>query len=391
MGSILRIIVPILVANYRIAAERDSAFISNVFWVSVKIDGSKAEYEKLVLDTGSPFTWLYNYKILEGYHGTIVGGYGTTALRTVVNAPRGGNVIIYADNDRIECDNWTEKEFTLHSRKWKEPFGIASYVVQRAKKPLFTGLMGVSRDSNFMKSVDVFGFKPLSRNEAEMFYTPIQPEWCWNNTLVYFPISDNNRERTKHWASDEVVTFGGTEYNYGFILDTGASVIALPTDAFRDFKLELQSRGITFKYNPEKLSGVIPCSAMSELPSWYIGDKHTNRHFRVTPSMYVEELGDGNLCVLKVARVSAGHPIIFGLPVLRNSISEFNKKNHSLGLCVNRETDIENKPLTSGNRRGPRYYHSESDFLFDDRSSFKIDPVFLTLAITSIMTFIIVF
>ena len=362
-------------------------YISNVFWVPVEIEGSKAVHERLVLDTGSPFTWIYNYKILKEAHGTMVGGYGTTALQTLVTAPRGGNVIIYADNDRIECDKWTEREFTLHSRKWDEPFGIANYAIQRAKRPAYTGLLGVSRDSNFIRSVDVFGFKPSSRHEAEMFYTPIQRDWCRNNSLVYYPLSKGHREFERHWASDTIVTFGEIRYKTGFILDTGASVIALPTAAFRDFTNALWVRGIRFQYYPDKLQGVIPCSAVPEMPSWYIGDKDTEGHFRVTPSMYVVEDSGDELCAVDVARVSTGHPIIFGLPVLRHAVSEFNNKNKSIGLCANKDTDMHE--ITRTARMSPDYYPRWTHVGNHRSSVVRTVSALENFAIVSVLSFLI--
>jgi len=335
--------------------------VSNVFWIRVQIDGSKADHEKLVLDTGSPYTWLYNYKILEEAHGDIVGGYGTTALRTLVDAPKGGNLIIYADNDRIECDKWIKRNFTFHGRTWIEPFGIANSVAQRAKKPIYTGFLGASRDSNFVRQVGVFGFKPVSRQESEMFYSSIHPEWCYNNLVMYFPLSSKNRHDQRHWVSQTPVTFGDTDLHEGFMLDTGASVIALPTSAFKAFERELEARGILFRYYPEKLYGVIPCNMMSSMPSWYIGYKNGVNRFRVTPSTYIIEDAARNICVVDVAKVSSGHPIIFGLPVLRTSISEFNQKNESIGICYPKSGghSVLDKPRTPP-RRGDLTIHRSS-------------------------------
>lgn len=204
-----------------------------------------------------------------------------------------------------------------------------------------------------------------------MFYTPINPEWCLNNVVIYFPLSSKNQHFAKHWASETVVTFGETRYNEGIILDTGASVVALPSGAFYDFVEELRARGIKFKYYPDKLSGVISCSMISSMPSWYIGDKSSRHHFRVTPAAYVFERAGSDLCVVDVAKVSSGHPIIFGLPVLRTSISEFNQYNNSIGLCTPNSIDPKyaDKPLTSP--RGPWPNNAPRNPGWDDFSSEK--------------------
>ena len=389
-----RLLLLLLLQCQILRCQHDRVTISNVFWIRVKIDGSKADYEKLVLDTGSPFTWLYNYRILEEAHGAVVGGYGTTAINTLVTAPQGGNVIIYADNDRVECDKWIERYFTLHGLKWTEPFGVANYVVQRAKKPIYTGLLGASRDSNFIRHVQVFGFKPVSRQEAEMFYNPIRSEWCHNNQVMYFPLSSRNRHFSRHWASDTVVTFGDTKYDDGFILDTGASVIALPSGAFRDFMKELEARNVKFKYSQDKLSGVIFCNQVHLMPSWYIGDKDGHHGFRVTPTAYVFERAGTELCVVDVAKVSAGHPIIFGLPVLRSAISEFNQQNNTIGLCIPRSIDrkLVDKPLTSPRGELPIYpteYPWSDDFFWNPKSSNAPFQVEIWPSIFAILRFIL--
>jgi hypothetical protein len=217
---------------------------------------------------------------------------------------------------------------------------------------MYTGLLGASRDSNFVRQVEVFGFKPVSRQESEIFYTPIPPEWCYNNQVMYFPLSNKNRHDQRHWVSQTPVTFGDTEFHHGFMLDTGASVIALPTSAFKAFESELDARGIHFRYYPQKLFGVIPCNMMPSMPSWYIGYNEGVNRFRVTPSTYIVEDAARNICVVDVAKVSSGHPIIFGLPVLRTSISEFNQRNESLGICYPKSEGLSvlDKPRTPPRR-----------------------------------------
>lgn len=306
--------------------------ITNIFLVRVQIQGSKSDYERLIIDTGSPFTWLYNYKILAGAHGHAYGGYGTTALRTLIEAPHGGNVIVYADSDGVECDKWTIRNFTLRGKTWQEPFGIASVAMEREKKPNHTGLLGASRGSNFVKSFPVFGFNPMSPKIAEMFFDSIDPIWCVEGRITRFPLIESSRDG--HWGSDAKVSFGESVFNEGFVLDTGSTVIALPVRAFYKFTDELKSRGIQFIYKPEKLYGVIDCSMLEWLPSWYIGDKSTPNHVRIQPFLYVEQSARSTLCIVNVAKVSANHPLIFGLPVTRNYVSEFSALGNTVGLCI---------------------------------------------------------
>jgi hypothetical protein len=289
-----------------------------------------------MFDTGSSYTWIYNYHELEDCDGCAGGGFGTTALEAIIETPSDGAVMVYADSDAIKCDTWTEKKFELHGIVWKEKFGIASDIKRRSHRPKATGLLGASRNSIFAQTHPVFGFRPLDGNIGQrqtsmsMFYEPIRTDhWCVQSSHISIPLSTHSSQ-VNHWAVDKRLRLGDSSFDQGVIFDTGSSIIALPISVFQTFESELKKRKIKFDYFPSKLYGISPCDEVQSMPSWFL--VNDDKEIEITPDMFTSRLENGQ-CMVNIASVSGQYPPILGKPFLQHFITEFNRDRQEVSIC----------------------------------------------------------
>lgn len=305
--------------------------VNAVFSVDVHVEDAKGGVQAMIFDTGSTHSWLYDYHLLKEAHGRTFGGISETEVRTRLAIPAGGGRIGYADSDYIECDTWTHKQFRLGNHTWIHPFGI---VVRRARRntPVYSGLIGASVASYFVQENPIFAFEPHSRNSVKMTLGPLNAEEsCANEKLVYRSLGQSPK-MMKHWWLDVSVTYGSVRYSNGAVLDTGASVIALPATAFEYFAVELALATTNFVYIPAALHGLIDCPIdFDRLPSFEVL-LFPDVPLSVTPRMYISKTY-ANRCIVEVARLSDGGPIILGLPLVRNFVLEFNAIKRRVGFC----------------------------------------------------------
>ena len=332
--------------------------VDSVFKVDVAVTGSEASVERMILDTGSTHTWIFHYQIIQQVPDHRGGGYSPTRLRTRIATPPGGNRVEYADDGVVEAKVWTKKQFTINKHSWMQTFGIVEKSEQRGVSTI-SGLIGASRVSQFTKEHPVFGFKPHSQVLMAMNIGPtdVKAE-CKEGEMMYFPFSSRLKLQT-HWAADAIVTFGQVRYHEGVVFDSGASVIALPLTAFAAFARMFSSKAVDYVHFPKKLHGMIDCSGgIDSLPTWHI--LSADRQIDITPQMYIKRLTRSK-CIVEVSHISDGLPIVMGLPLLQNVVSEFNSVTRRIGLCRPVKSFITDYDgLTGSGPSGRRYYDCPS-------------------------------
>lgn len=304
---------------------------NSVLQLRVSVEGSVDANDLMILDTGSRLSWILHYRLVDELPHHNGGGYGVTHLGTVIDIPKGGRNIRYVDNDSFESRVWTRKKFSLGSHSWMQSFGIVERARVRAMLPMVTGLIGASRDSEFALLHRVFGFKPYSKKEMglQIAHTDAREE-CFGGFFTFFSLIGTGPFRS-HWTIQEGIEFGKMQLTGHIILDTGASVIAMPQTVFKIFTDQLKSLGIEFNYLPGRMLGSINCSDVEKLPDWVLRKEGENG-IRITKQMYVHRSRDGH-CALLVSEVKDSLPIIIGTPLLGHVVSEFDSEKQHVGLC----------------------------------------------------------
>lgn len=314
----------------------------SILQLRVSVEGSVDTSDLMILDTGSRLSWILHYRLLENMPRHNGGGYGVTHLGTVIDIPEGGRNIRYVDNDSFESRVWTRKKFSLGSHSWIQSFGIVHRARVRAMLPMVTGLIGASRISEFALSHRVFGFKPYSKNEMglQIAHTDAREE-CFGGSFTFFPLVGEGRFR-RHWTIMEGIDFGKMQVKGHIILDTGASVIAMPQTVFKTFMDQITSLGIKFDYSPGPMLGSIDCSDVVKLPDWVLR-KEGGDGIRITKQMFVQHSSDGR-CALLVSELEDSMPFIIGTPLLGHVVSEFDSERQHVGLCHPRNSWIQHHP-----------------------------------------------
>lgn len=313
-----------------------------VFQINVKVAGSESDTETLLLDTGSPYTWLYHYRYVRDVLRYPYGGYGVTRLRTRIEPPRGGVDIKYVDESEIGASVWTVKEFSIGEHSWSQPFGIAERVKQSDPLPLMTGLLGASRGSYFAAVHPVFGFEPVAPGQLALRLSHQDGgAVCRRGEFAFFDIVKEGKY-SSHWSTDTVIKFGKVAFKTGMIVDSGSSVLVLNLPMFEKFRQQLALAGVPVEYGRGALSGTVSCHFVDRMPSWEIHEG--SQVILVTPRMYVTRRA-GGLCRVAVAGIDGNHPMILGTPALRWLVSEFDSKNGRMGLCAPVKSFISDKGM----------------------------------------------
>jgi hypothetical protein len=167
-------------------------------------------------------------------------------------------------------------------------------------------------------------------------------EECFGGSFTFFPLVGKGRSR-RHWTIMEGMDFGKMHVVKGhIILDTGASVIAMPQTVFKTFVDQLTSLGIKFDYSPGRMLGSIDCSDVAKLPDWVLR-KEGGNGIRITKQMFVQHSSDGR-CLLLVSDLEDNMPLIIGTPLLGHVVSEFDSERQHVGLCHPRNSWIQHHP-----------------------------------------------
>ena len=305
--------------------------LPGIFLLPARVNGAESTFDHFLFDTGSPFTWMYHYKLVRNVLGKDDGGYAITMLRTHIVPPEGGMEIKYVDESVFEAALWTQKEFQIGNHKWKEPFGIIKRAEQNSAIPDMTGLIGASRTSAFVKSHPVFGFSPLSLGSMSMHLSRQEPSVvCKDGEFTKFDLSKGSRH-SGHWAVDVEVRYSRVQFTTGVIFDTGSSVLVLNMPMFNEYQKQLHRLNIPVRYDEGSLSGVVHCRYVDRLPTWEI--RKGGKIIPITPYMYVRRRSASH-CRVLVGGVDSTHSMIIGTPLLRWIVSEFDSENGRVSMCV---------------------------------------------------------
>jgi hypothetical protein len=300
-----------------------------IFLTDIRIQGEKGA-NKLLFDTGSPHSWVFHYKLLRDSPPFQKGGFGTTNLKTRIDAPVDCDRIKYVDDSEYFVSTWTQRSFNFGQHSWLQPFGIVDRVKQRDQIPNMTGLLGAGRNSFFTRANPVFGFSPVTRDDLTFHLSRQDPEKaCRDSRFVFFKLAESVLFHN-HWAADTNIKYGETLFKTGIIFDTGSSLLVLNLPMFEKFKERLNSLNISVVYSNGVLSGTIQCADVIRLPTWEI--HHDGQILLITPHMYTGRRA--GRCRVLVAGIEGNHPMILGTPALRWLVSEFDAENKRMGLCV---------------------------------------------------------
>jgi hypothetical protein len=229
------------------------------------------------------------------------GGYSISRLRTAIKIPTGGDRIKYVDEDLFESKVWTRKKFSLGDHSWMQSFGVVHKATVRKLQPNVTGLIGASRNSEFASFHRTFGFTPRTPTLMGLNVERVDPsKECHDGTLSSFPLVGYGTVFEKFWTIKGTIRYGGMVLNGPILMDTGASVIALPHLVFERFAGELVQLGIQFRYYPGRLHGAVRCSDAHRLPDWSI-IKDRDNVISITKQMYVKRTESGTCLIFVCA------------------------------------------------------------------------------------------
>ena len=320
------------ILGHSAAVEEFDVEVDGTLFLTVVVEGSPVPSERILLDTGSKHTWIYHNKELERiYRGRVPdgankGGFRTDLISRMTFAPLSGRHIQYADQTEIRCDRWTRKVFSIGSHKWEQKFGIARGNVKN-REPRYSGLIGAGPGSIFATAHPQFSFRPVDSHSMKLYFGPIDPTKCEGGKVGYVSLTDN-----RHWTTTGSLQIGSdVRFNdVHMAVDTGASVFAFPHQLFDKFAKSLVSRGIRYKYIPERLVGIVDCHDMPLLPPIEI---HSRNGFKITIpyQLYIRKSGDS--CTVLVASISNSLPIVLGKPVFLHFNVEFDSTNKRVGIC----------------------------------------------------------
>jgi hypothetical protein len=284
--------------------------------------------ERLILDTGSTVTWIYNSAILGGLNYTAPGrGFDPDQMSIITNR-HADSQLEYADGAGVEIDVWGLRNFTIGDHSWLQRFGIVS----RGSMSLnleYSGILGLSPISDFVLTYPRFGFRPKNDEFVEMFFSALNPSMC-ESTIVNADVFDSS-----NWDIWGKVRIGdGLPEKVVFLPDSGSSAIFLPKTHFAKFRDELKEKGIAFLYDEEDRlrPGEVPCDSRQLLPEIHL-EFTPSIVLTITPDMYVRNRANGDCRIGILSSDGDIMPVILGEAFFRHFLIAFDAELLTVQIC----------------------------------------------------------
>jgi hypothetical protein len=346
MHSIKYLVIPAITASTVLlpAELRDG-----VVFIEAKIEGSQSEFDRLIIDTGSTFTWVFPHEMRReknreraeaGYSflpSEEVGGINEDETHIDSIIPIGGHRVGYEDGAEVELGQWTRKKFIVNGvHEWIQKFGIVKNYTSFGAPPRKSGLIGASPASDFVKSHPKFGFFPVGNSKPvrvpysqslNLFVGEMVVEKCSGGEMMYTSITSEEA----YWEIKGSIKVGNSLVfpDMAMVMDTGASTLMFPEQFVEDFYASLDSSKIKVERS-EGAAGSFDCNQIEHLPDIEILTPAGAR-LVLRPRHYT--LVIGQLCGLLIVSGSDEIPVVIGGPLFRNFAVEFDGGNKRIGFC----------------------------------------------------------
>lgn len=308
-------------------------------FIRVVVKGAKNNPQLLLIDTGSPYTYLLDHSEYEklrnvSHHR----GFKNDAVSQI--STKETSVIDFVGVAGLVTKTWTRKSFTVGTHSWNQKFAIAKLPPSQhaSWNPKQAGSIGANKDSKFCEMNPVISFVSTSIDSDQnrlFLFGPIPLNKCRDSRIVRIPADDSSY----FWATKGSVKIGPNSLeNRELVFDSGTSFLMLPVGVFKEFKNHLVSLNIgSLRFDKKmKMTPIsIGKSDLVKIPKFDFSLFDGAIKFALPNISLVQCVGD--TCRLLIGRPPADDDdldsVILGRPFFRAFNIELNVRDNTIRIC----------------------------------------------------------